>query len=43
MEEFRIVFYDKIHELVAERLIASDPIAYAGKWDSLRTFIDSVL
>lgn len=29
--------------MVAERLIASDPIAYAAKWDSLKTFIDIAL
>lgn len=26
--------------MVVERLIASDPISYVTKWDSLRVFVD---
>lgn len=29
--------------MVAERLIASDPITYATKWDFLRNFVDTTL
>lgn len=40
MEEFRIVIYDRIQDLVIERLITSDFIAHAAKWDTLRTLVD---
>lgn len=43
MEKFKTIIFNKIHNLFAERLIVSDPIAYATKWDSLRTFMDTVL
>lgn len=43
MEEFKFIFYGRIHELFAERIVASDPVAYAAKWDSLRTYVDSLL
>lgn len=29
--------------MVVERLITSDPITYAAKWDTLRTFLDTGL
>lgn len=31
-----------MQNLVDERTIASDPLAYAAKWDSLTTFVVSV-
>lgn len=43
MEEFIIVLYDRIQELVVERLTAYDPVTYVAKWDTLRTSVDSVL
>lgn len=43
MEEYRTVFYDRIHELGFERLNASDSVAYAAKCDFLRTFVDTIL
>lgn len=43
MEEFKTIIFDKIQNLVVERLIAYDSIAYATKWDSLRTFVDTTL
>lgn len=36
MEEYIIVFYDIIHELVAERLNGSNLVAYVAKWDTIR-------
>lgn len=43
MEEFRIVIYDRIQDLVIQRLKTSDFIAYAAKWDTLRTLVDIAL
>lgn len=38
-----IVIFDRVHNLVAERLILPDPIAYAAKWDTLITSVDTLL
>ena len=43
MEEFKNVIFDRVQNLVAERLITYDPITYAAKRDSLRTFVDTVM
>lgn len=43
MEEFMRVIFDKVQNLVPERLITYDLIAYATKWDTLRNFVDTVL
>lgn len=43
MEEYKTIFYDKIQELVTERLTTYGPVTYAAKWDSLRSYMDLVL
>lgn len=43
MEEFRTIIYDRIQDLVVERLTTSNYVAYAAKRDTLRTFEDTVL
>lgn len=43
MEEFRTDIYDRILDLVAKRLTTSDSITYVAKWDTLRTFMDTIM
>lgn len=43
MEEFKTVTFYIIQNLVDERFIASDHIAYVAKWDSLRAYMDIVM
>lgn len=43
MEEFKIVIFYRVQNLVAERLMASDPMTYAAKWDSLKTSVDTIM
>lgn len=38
MEKYKIVLFDRLQNLVAERITTSDLVAYAAKWDSLTTF-----
>ena len=35
MEEYKTVLFDRMQNLVAERITTSDPITYAAKCDSL--------
>lgn len=43
MEEFMTFSFYRVQNLVDDRLISSDPISYATKWDTLRTSTDTVL
>lgn len=43
MEECGTVIFDRMKELVDERLIESDYFAYPAKWDSLITSVVSAL
>lgn len=43
MEEYIIVLFDRMQNLIAERITTSDLVAYAAKWDSLTAFVGSVL
>lgn len=43
MEEFKNIIFDRVHDLVAKRLITSDLVTYADKWDTLRIYVDTTL
>ena len=43
MEEYKTILFDRLQNLVDERITTSDPVAYATKWDSLTTSMVSVL
>lgn len=43
MEEYIIVLFDRLLNLVTERITAYYPVAYIEKWDSLTTSAVSVL
>lgn len=43
MEEFMTGIYDRIHDMVPERLTTSNSIAYTAKWDTPRTYVDAAL
>lgn len=37
------ILFDKIQSLIDERHFASDLVAYAARWDSLKTYVASVI
>lgn len=43
MEEYIIVLFDRLQNMIAERITASDQVAYAAIWDSLTTSMVLIL